>query len=257
MPYVSKPMKLVTVWFTEEEKAFLDELAKTEDVTLSKALPRSFRLAWRGRRTGAAGRPSGWKRDVARMAKHVPHSEERFLARGAARPAPLCQRGLGVRAGEVWLPAELQASGGPAHLPVVRRSSRRSRSAIREGGPVPKHGQHRRWRRFRRDWTKSGELRYAVHWLGRCGQAAPWGVLPAQGCAAVPRRAGSGAAARQLYDAPSERLRGIPGRVPSGRERAARAGPRRSSARRNRCVASAGPVAGSLKRSRPRASRKP
>jgi hypothetical protein len=31
-------MKLVTVWFTEEEKAFLDELAKSEDVTLSKAL---------------------------------------------------------------------------------------------------------------------------------------------------------------------------------------------------------------------------
>jgi hypothetical protein len=28
MPYVSKSMKLVTVWFTEEEKAFLDELAK-------------------------------------------------------------------------------------------------------------------------------------------------------------------------------------------------------------------------------------
>lgn len=38
MPYVSKPMKLVTVWFTEEEKAFLDELAKKENVTLSKAL---------------------------------------------------------------------------------------------------------------------------------------------------------------------------------------------------------------------------
>ena len=38
MPYVSKPMKLVTVWFTEEEKAILDELAKTENVTLSKAL---------------------------------------------------------------------------------------------------------------------------------------------------------------------------------------------------------------------------
>ena len=38
MPYVSKPMKLVTVWFTEEEKAFLDELAKQENVTLSKAL---------------------------------------------------------------------------------------------------------------------------------------------------------------------------------------------------------------------------
>jgi hypothetical protein len=38
VPYVSKPMKLVTVWFTEEEKAILDELAKTENVTLSKAL---------------------------------------------------------------------------------------------------------------------------------------------------------------------------------------------------------------------------
>ncbi len=38
MPYMSKPMKLVTVWFTEEEKAFLDELAKKENVTISKAL---------------------------------------------------------------------------------------------------------------------------------------------------------------------------------------------------------------------------
>ncbi len=42
MPYnkpgTSKPMKLVTVWFTEEEKAFLDELAKKENVTLSRAL---------------------------------------------------------------------------------------------------------------------------------------------------------------------------------------------------------------------------
>ena len=44
VPYVSKPMKLVTVWFTEEEKAFLDELAKTEDVTLSKALREGARL---------------------------------------------------------------------------------------------------------------------------------------------------------------------------------------------------------------------
>ena len=44
MPYVSKPMKLVTVWFTEEEKTFLDELAKTEDVTLSKALREGARL---------------------------------------------------------------------------------------------------------------------------------------------------------------------------------------------------------------------
>jgi hypothetical protein len=44
VPYVSKPMKLVTVWFTEEEKAFLDELAKTEDVTLSKALREGAQL---------------------------------------------------------------------------------------------------------------------------------------------------------------------------------------------------------------------
>ena len=42
MPYnktgASRPMKLVTVWFTEEEKATLDELAKREKVTLSRAL---------------------------------------------------------------------------------------------------------------------------------------------------------------------------------------------------------------------------
>jgi hypothetical protein len=42
MPYkktgASAPMKLVTVWFTEEEKAFLDELARTEKVTISRAL---------------------------------------------------------------------------------------------------------------------------------------------------------------------------------------------------------------------------
>jgi hypothetical protein len=44
VPYISKPMKLVTVWFTEEEKAFLDELAKTEKVTLSKALREGAQL---------------------------------------------------------------------------------------------------------------------------------------------------------------------------------------------------------------------
>jgi len=44
MPYVSKPMKLVTVWFTEEEKAFLDELAKQEDVTLSKAIREGLQM---------------------------------------------------------------------------------------------------------------------------------------------------------------------------------------------------------------------
>jgi hypothetical protein len=44
MPYkkqktgASKPMKLVTVWLTEDEKTFLDELAKQENVTLSKAI---------------------------------------------------------------------------------------------------------------------------------------------------------------------------------------------------------------------------
>jgi hypothetical protein len=44
MPYVSKPMKLVTVWFTEEEKAVLDELAKKENVTISKALREGLKL---------------------------------------------------------------------------------------------------------------------------------------------------------------------------------------------------------------------
>jgi hypothetical protein len=44
MPYVSKPMKLVTVWFTEDEKAFLDELAKNEDVTLSKAIREGLQM---------------------------------------------------------------------------------------------------------------------------------------------------------------------------------------------------------------------
>jgi hypothetical protein len=48
MPYKksnpSRPMKLVTVWFTEEEKAFLDELAKRENVTLSRALREGAQL---------------------------------------------------------------------------------------------------------------------------------------------------------------------------------------------------------------------
>jgi predicted transcriptional regulator len=34
----SRPMKLVTVWFTEEEKARLDELARERKITVSKAL---------------------------------------------------------------------------------------------------------------------------------------------------------------------------------------------------------------------------
>ena len=71
MPYVSKPMKLVTVWFTEEEKAFLDELAKAEDVTLSKALrgERSCTSRTRRRRSAPA---SGWKLGVVRVGKAVP-----------------------------------------------------------------------------------------------------------------------------------------------------------------------------------------
>jgi hypothetical protein len=44
MPYISKPMKLVTVWLTEEEKATLDRLAKEEEVTLSKAIREGLKL---------------------------------------------------------------------------------------------------------------------------------------------------------------------------------------------------------------------
>jgi predicted DNA-binding protein len=44
MPYVSKPMKLLTVWLTEEEKATLDRLAKEEGVTLSKAVREGLKL---------------------------------------------------------------------------------------------------------------------------------------------------------------------------------------------------------------------
>ena len=62
MPYVSRPMKLVTVWFTEEEKKFLDELAKRENVTLSKALREGAQLyfqdarEWIEERQGDDGR---------------------------------------------------------------------------------------------------------------------------------------------------------------------------------------------------------
>lgn len=65
MPYkktgTSRPMKLVTVWFTEEEKAFLDELAKNENVTLSRALREGAQLYfkdatdWIEERRGEAG----------------------------------------------------------------------------------------------------------------------------------------------------------------------------------------------------------
>jgi hypothetical protein len=65
MPYKksnpSRPMKLVTVWFTEEEKAFLDELAAREKVTLSRALREGAQLYfkdatdWIEERRGEAG----------------------------------------------------------------------------------------------------------------------------------------------------------------------------------------------------------
>ena len=61
MPYVSKSMKMVTVWFTPEEKAFLDELARRENVTLSKALREGAQLyfedakGWIELRRGEAG----------------------------------------------------------------------------------------------------------------------------------------------------------------------------------------------------------
>jgi len=63
MPYVSKPMKLVTVWFTEEEKRILDELARKENVTLSKALREGAKLYfqdardWIEERRGDEGAP--------------------------------------------------------------------------------------------------------------------------------------------------------------------------------------------------------
>lgn len=67
MPYkktgASKPMKLVTVWFTEEEKATLDELAQSENVTLSRALREGAQLYfkdakdWIEERRGDSGEP--------------------------------------------------------------------------------------------------------------------------------------------------------------------------------------------------------
>ncbi len=67
MPYkkagTSKPMKLVTVWFTEEEKAILDELAKSQNVTLSRALREGVQLyfedakEWIEARRGETGGP--------------------------------------------------------------------------------------------------------------------------------------------------------------------------------------------------------
>jgi len=56
MPYVSKPMKLVTVWLTEEEKAMLDELARNRDVTLSNAVREGLKLYFQDARDWIEGR---------------------------------------------------------------------------------------------------------------------------------------------------------------------------------------------------------
>ena len=72
MPYVSKPMKLVTVWFTEEEKAFLDELAKSEHVTLSKALREGAQLYFEDAAKKTRSGASGLKLAAVRVGKAVP-----------------------------------------------------------------------------------------------------------------------------------------------------------------------------------------
>jgi hypothetical protein len=43
MPY-SKPMKLVTLWLTEEEKKHLDEVTKDQNITLSYAFREGLKL---------------------------------------------------------------------------------------------------------------------------------------------------------------------------------------------------------------------
>lgn len=40
----SRPMKLVTVWLTEEEKTTLDALARDEKITLSHAMREGLKL---------------------------------------------------------------------------------------------------------------------------------------------------------------------------------------------------------------------
>lgn len=56
MPYVSKPMKLVTVWLTEEEKAKLDEFARERDVTLSYAMREGLKLYFQDAKDWIEGR---------------------------------------------------------------------------------------------------------------------------------------------------------------------------------------------------------
>ena len=87
MPYVSRPMKLVTVWLTEEEKATLDRLAREEDVTLSKAI-RKLEGAGLVTRQGAphdaratqVGFNTRGRRIVAKAIVAVEDAEETFFA---------------------------------------------------------------------------------------------------------------------------------------------------------------------------------
>lgn len=58
-PGASRPMRLVTVWFTEEEKATLDELAKREKVTLSRALREGAQLYFEDAKDWRAGTANG------------------------------------------------------------------------------------------------------------------------------------------------------------------------------------------------------
>lgn len=50
------PMKLVTVWLTEEEKAKLDEFARKQDVTLSYAMREGLKLYFQDAKDWIEGR---------------------------------------------------------------------------------------------------------------------------------------------------------------------------------------------------------
>jgi predicted transcriptional regulator len=63
MPYkksnTSVPMKLVTVWLTEEEKTTLDELARERKITLSHALREGLKLYFDDARDWIEGARAG------------------------------------------------------------------------------------------------------------------------------------------------------------------------------------------------------
>jgi predicted transcriptional regulator len=63
MPYkksdTSVPMKLVTVWLTEEEKTTLDELARERKITLSYALREGLKLYFDDARDWIEGARAG------------------------------------------------------------------------------------------------------------------------------------------------------------------------------------------------------